>query len=149
MTAVTGNRVQSTRSNLLRNTLRANAAFSIISGVLFIVASNGIAAFLGIKEASVFGFLDGPTFILILGIGVLLFGLGVLYDVTRPELRRRDATLILAGDIAWVGISALLLLTRALPFSTAGSWAVLITADIVTVFAIGEYIGLRRLRRSH
>ena len=136
------------QSSLLRTTLRTNAVFSIISGGLMILASAGIAAFLGIADATILGFLSGSSFILVLGIGVLLFGLGVLYDVTRPEFSRLYATAILVGDIVWVVASAILLLTHALPLSTAGNWTVLIVADIVTVFAIAEYIGLRRLSRN-
>jgi hypothetical protein len=43
-------------------------------------------------------------------------------------------------------LSAALLLGQWLPLTTACSWAVLIVADMVLLFALGEFIGLRRMK---
>jgi hypothetical protein len=133
---------------LLRNVLRANAAISALSGLLFITASQSVAHFLGIAETQVFGSMPGSTFIGALGVVIVLFALGVAYDFTRPTLKQLAMKAIIVADVAWVATSVLILLTGALPLTTAGSWAVLIAGDLVTALAILEYVGLRRLNRG-
>ena len=51
-------------------------------------------------------------------------------------------------DVVWVVGSAVLLVTKALPFTPVGVWAVAIVADIVAIFAIVQYLGLRRMSRG-
>ena len=58
----------------------------------------------------------------------------------------RQANAILLMDIAWVVGSALLLFTGWVSFTTAGWWAVLLVADVVALFAILEFVGIRRLQ---
>jgi hypothetical protein len=50
-------------------------------------------------------------------------------------------------DVLWVIGSLILIFTSLVPLTTSGKWAVAITADIVTVCAILQYIGLRRQQR--
>jgi hypothetical protein len=134
------------QASLLRNVLRGNALFSIVSGALIALASGPVAAFMGIAETSIFGLFSGQVLMLEIGLGVLIFGLAVGFVATRPTINRRWAQEILVADVAWIVLSAALLLGQWLPLTTAGSWAVLIVADVVTLFAITEFIGLRRIR---
>ncbi len=123
---------------LLRRALRANALFSTASGALFLLASPQVADFLGLDGAA--------PFIAVAGIGILLFAAFVLYTATRERINPRLALAITGLDVVWVIGSAGLLLSGALSLTTAGRWAVLIVADVVAVFALIEYVGLRRIR---
>ncbi|HEX2621241.1 MAG TPA: hypothetical protein VHL11_13870 [Phototrophicaceae bacterium] len=135
------------QSSFLRRVLRINAIVSILSGLFFIVDSQPIAEFMGINAQTYLGFLNGSTFILAVGVMTLLFAAGVWWVASQPPLNATFGREILALDIAWVVISAVLLLTNALSLSTAGSWAVLIAADAVATLAALEYYGLRRMSR--
>ena len=136
----TTTQTQAQADALLRRVLYANSAFSIVSGLIFMLAPAGVADFLGLLGMA------GSTFIAVIGIGILLFAAFVLYTATRERIKPRLAMSIIVMDSAWVLGSAVLLLTGALPLTTAGNWAVLIVADAVSVFAIIEYIGFRRIR---
>ena len=136
---------RTTNDILLRRALRGNGLFSAFSGLLFVLASAPVAAFLGIEEASILGLFDGGAFIFIVGSGLLGFAGSLFLNALRDEIDRVQAALAIVMDIGWVVFSAIVLITGALPFSTAGGWAVLIVADGVTVFAILQVVGLRRM----
>ena len=122
---------------LLRRALQTNALFSAISGAGMLLAAGPVARLLG---------LGGTLPIMLLGADLLLFAAWVAYESAQPTLRVRRARVILALDIAWVVASALILVLDPFGFSTEGKWAVAAVADIVAVFALVEYLGLRRLR---
>jgi len=132
-------------TSTLRYAFRANAAFSLISSLLLLFASNQVAIFLGIQPMQIFGRIPAASFILGLGIGLLGFAAWVGYTATHHPIDRRSATGILVADAAWVVASVLLLVTRALPLTAQGLWAVLIVTDIVLALAIWEFAGIRRL----
>jgi len=125
-------------SDLLRRTLRGNSIFSFISGLIFIVASAPIASFLGIA--------DNSLIVAILGIVILGFAAVVWTIQAKPILDPQAGFAIFVLDVIWVTISLIILMTDAFSLSTEGRWAILIVADIVAVFAVLEFVGLRRLR---
>lgn len=127
---------------LLRNTFRANAAFSFITATLLLITSN---EWLGIADADVLGIMDGNGFLMFIAIGTLIFGGAVMFVSSQTPIKPQFAWEIVFADLAWVLVSWGLLLTNALPFSTAGSWAVLIVADIVLLFGVMQIIGIRRI----
>lgn len=124
------------RTNLLHQALLANGIFSSISGLVFMVSSAPIAAFLGV---------DFNAVLIALGLALVLFGLGVLWLSSRPEIPRSLAILVTVLDLAWVLGSIILLVSGIIPLTPEGKWAIAIIADIVAVFAILQIIGLRRL----
>ncbi len=126
--------IQSQDYPFLRRVLQANTVFSTVSGLLFTTASGSVATFLGGVPSSV---------ILALGIGLLLFAAYVGYTAFSAPLNRQAALSIIIGDVAWVVASAILLFAGWISFTTAGWWAVAIIADIVAVFAVLEWYGLR------
>lgn len=136
------------KSNLLRNTLRANAIFCAVSGLLFIFAGNGIAEFMGITETSILGLFNGDGFITFIGFGLLPYAALLTSIFTKPVISRGWAWFAIEADLAWVVASWIILLTNALNMNSAGNWATLIVADVVTAFAILQYVGLRRMTRS-
>ena len=51
---------------------------------------------------------------------------------------------VIALDVLWVLGSVLLIFTDLVPLSIGGKWTVALIADIVALFAILQYVGLRR-----
>lgn len=123
-------------STLLRNTLRANAAFCAISGAISVVSSSALAEFLGIP--------DGAPLV-VLGLGLLVYAAVLFYYTLQPVLDLRQAWIFTILDGLWVVGSAAVLALDLFALSNHGRWLVLILADIVLVFTILEYLGLRRL----
>jgi hypothetical protein len=127
----------SNNADLLRNALRGNSLFSAITGAILIVASQGIANFMGIPNA---------TLLLVLGIVIVGFA-AFLFLQTRAQLLNISfGRVILVGDVLWVVASVIILAFDLFNLSNEGRWMVLIIGDIVGLFAIAEYIGLRRIR---
>jgi hypothetical protein len=127
------------KSILLRRVLRVNAISSLGSALLLILASAPVAEWMGMESPG------GATLLLILGFGFAIFGGVVWYTANTQPLNTRLAWVITALDLAWVALSAVLLLTNALSLSTAGNWAVLIVADLVLALGVLEFIGVRRV----
>ena len=125
-------------SSLLRNALYGNSAFSFISGLAFLLFSKAIAAFLGISAS---------WFILALGIGLVLYGVEIFMGARSQPVHTGIARFAVYADFAWVALSAALIFTNLVAFTTAGKWAIAIVADIVLVFAILQFVGVRRLAR--
>lgn len=125
------------RAPLLRRALLANAIFSELSGLAFLIGAGPLAALIGLGAA-------WP--LMVLGAGVLFFGILVFFEARREPLHIGRARAILALDIAWVLASGALLLLNPLGLTSAGWWLVAGIADVVAVLAVLEYLGLRRLR---
>lgn len=135
------------RQTLLRRALIGNMLFSTLSAGLFFFGSQSVAEFMGIADVMVFDIINGSSFILLLGLGLAIFAIDLLYMATRPTINTTLAWSIVGADLIWVAASWLLLITGAIPFSDAGNWAVLIVADVVLVFAIVQAVGIRRMTR--
>jgi hypothetical protein len=135
----TGSAAADQPRSLLRTTLLVNSLVSGISGLVFAFGAEFVAAFMGVATPLVF---------VLLGLGLLVFAAGVYYVASRPIIDPRYGWLIFELDVAWIIGSVIILATNAFALSEAGRWTVLILADVVLLFAIGEFIGLRRLRRS-
>ena len=129
--------MQQDKGSLLRNTLKVNALASGGTGVISLVGANVLAPFLGV---------DSPVLLMALGVGLLIFAAGVFRSAIETPLDANKGKIIFVLDIVWVVGSWLLLMADPLTFTNEGKWIVLILADIVAVFAVFEYFGLRRMR---
>jgi len=125
-------------STLLRRALVANALFSGVSGALLALGARPVGSFLG---------LDNVLFLAVTGAVLLLYAADLLYVATRPSVNRTAAWLAVALDLLWVAGSAGILLSDWLPLTTAGKWAVGIVAEVVFLFALFQYLGIRRLNQ--
>ena len=123
----------------LRNVLKANAIFSTVSGLMFILFASSLA--------SLFGSTTNPMIFVGLGLVILPFAIYVYKISTMEALNTRLVWVIIGLDTFWVVASAVLLLTNIVPLTTMGKWMIGFSAEIVAVFAILEFAGLRKLRR--
>ena len=126
-------------SRLLRLALGGNAAFSTLSAVIFLAASQPIATFLG--------FLPGKQ-VFVLGIQLGVFAAWLAWLSTRPAIPRWQVWLIIALDALWVAGSFQLLLAPPAELTVGGRWAIALVADVVGLLAIFQFVGLRQLARS-
>ena len=125
-----------TNQTFIRRILYGNAIFSGVSGLLFLVASNPIAKFLG---------LDASLVVLILGIGLVGYAVLIYTNASRVEISSAFVLFAIIGDSAWVLLSIILLLTSWVPFSVEGKWAVGIIAVIVDIFATLQFLEWRKM----
>ena len=72
-----------------------------------------------------------------------LFGLRRSHPVYDPRI----VWAVIIVDLLWVADSAALLVTGWLPLTVAGQWIIAIVADVVLLFAIWQYFGLRRMQK--
>ncbi len=126
-------------SRLLRLALGGNAAFSTLSAVIFLVASQPIASFLG--------FLPTQQ-VFLLGVQLALFAVW-LFSLSRQSMPSlRQVWVIIALDMLWVVGSVLVLLLPPATLTSGGKWAIALVADVVGLFAILQFVGLRQLTRT-
>ncbi|HFE66030.1 MAG TPA: hypothetical protein ENJ93_02105 [Chloroflexi bacterium] len=126
-------------NKLLRYTLRSNAAFSAVSGVIAILAAAPIAAFMGLAS---------PLILVVIGVGLLPFAFLVYKVSTMTAIKPLFVKEILVMDLLWIGGSVAILLVGWPVLTTNGRWLVAILADIVAVFALLEFVGLHRLPKD-
>ncbi len=127
----------SSARRVLRHTLRANAAFSVLSGLVMIGFGGEIAGLLGAVD---------PELIRLVGGAVVVFGVGVGW-MSLGQVHTRDAQLVSSLDGAWVVGSALVLLAYPAVFSPLGWWLVLGVAVLVADFALFQLLAARGMRR--
>ena len=128
----------SDKQKLLRRALQGNALFSMISGALILAINRPLVEFLG---------LPSNASLTPLGIGFLGYAGWLLWNAKREKIRILDAWIAVILDIVWVvGSYALLLAVR---FSSGGKWAVVLVAELVFLFAVMQWLGLRRVSRSN
>lgn len=124
-------------ANFLRQSLRANAVFSTVSGLTFALASGFIASFLGAVES---------WLVLAIGVQLLCFAGMLVWLASRSEISAPLAMAVITADLLWIlgtGIVVYVdLLTR------AGNILIVVLADVVLLLAVLQAIGVRRLGRS-
>lgn len=128
---------QSDKQKLLRRALQGNALFSVISGVVILATNRTLVEFLGLpRDASLTA----------LGIGLLGYAGWLLWNARREKIKILDAWIAVILDMVWVmGSYALLFEVK---FSSGGKWAVVLVAELVFLFGVMQWIGLRRIGRS-
>lgn len=122
-------------SRPLRARLRANAVFSVVSGVVAIVAADAITEWLGV---------DLAWLVRLLGLGLVGYG-GLLVAAarTRPARLRTVGTLATLADVGWVVGTIVIGATGAV--ATSGAWLLGAVALVVAVFAVEQFVARRRL----
>jgi hypothetical protein len=123
---------------LLRKALMGNALFSSLTGLTILLAQGWVLGILGISK---------NVSIAVLGFGLLVFAGTLVINARRQQVKRSDAWIAVVLDMAWVFGSYVLIL--AAPFSTEGKWVVGVVAELVLVFAVLQFVGIRRIRSGH
>ena len=127
----------SSNDRLLRLALRGNAAFSATSGLISLVAAAPLAAGLGVPD---------PMVLTSLGAQLLVFAAFLVWLSTRERIHPGVTMGVIVADAAWVVGTVPLLAAGIL--TTLGVWTALGVADVVALFAVLQWIGLRRMRRT-
>jgi len=126
------------RQQLLRKALLANASFSTISGLVLIFAERRVVRLLGLSET---------INLITLGISLLGFAAILVLFARKNPIKLWDAWIAVILDAAWViGSYPLLFVVR---FSTSGKWVVGIVAEVIMVFALMQWLGIRRIRKGN
>jgi hypothetical protein len=120
---------------LLRNTLLANAIFSLLCGLDALLLNRFFMNLFGINNPYVFP---------VLGVGLLLFCGMVFAEARRKEVKPRSIKAIIGQDVGWVVGSILIIITNVFSFSTAGLWLTAGVAGVVAVFAGLQYRGMKQ-----
>ncbi len=123
------------KDRLLRYSLRGNAAFSSLSGLAALIFATPLASALG----------TGPPLALRL-LGAQLFGFALLlvWLAARPLIRPAFVWAVIAADLLWVVGTVPIVMSGEL--SSAGNWTAGMIADVVALFALLQYLGVRRLQ---
>ena len=122
--------------SLLPIALRANAAFSGLSGIAMTLAAVPIGRFLGLE----------PWFVATIGTGLVGFAIGVAFVSRDPSAGWTAA--IIGADAVWVVASLSLLVAFPTSVSGAGRVAVVVVALIVADLALLQTVGARSMRAS-
>jgi hypothetical protein len=121
--------------SFLQRSILANAAFSGVSGLILVLAANPISQLLGLGNALI---------LLITGLVLLAYMPMLVWLSNQNPVPVHFAWEVIALDGLWVIGSLVLIFSDLVPLTSAGKWAVAITADIVLVFALLQYAGLSR-----
>jgi hypothetical protein len=81
-----------------------------------------------------------------LGIGLLAYAAWLLWSARRKTIRVVEAWIAVILDILWVAGSYALLFAGTL--SVGGKWIVGLVAEMVFLFGLMQWFGLRRIGRS-
>jgi hypothetical protein len=123
-------------NGLLRRAIQLDGLLGGIgSGALLTLAASTIASFMGLAD---------PLPILVIGLGLIAWGVALLWLSSRPVIDKQYVMAVLAANALWVIGSLAILAADLFGLTTGGRWAVLIVADVVIAFMIAEYVGLRR-----
>jgi len=121
-------------AEFLRASLRANAAFSALSGVILAIANGAIATLLGEVH---------PLLVLLVGVQLLFFAGLLVWLASRSEIPASLAVGVVVADLLWVFATILVVYIDVL--TRSGEALATVLAGIVLVMAILQSIGIRRM----
>ena len=125
-----------TNDLLLRRALLGNALFSTVCGLVLLAGAVPLGPLLGV-----------PSGVLALvGASLLPFAWTLNRHARAARVPRGQAWWAVGLDLAWVVGSAALVLGRLWPLEPAGTWSVIVVADVVLLWALLQTAGLVRSR---
>jgi hypothetical protein len=127
-----------TDTRLLPTTLTVNALATALSGLALTLGAVPLAPVLG---------LPGPLPLVGFGLALVAFALYV-WRVRREPLDLAQARAVLVMDVAYVIASVVFVVAWPKALTPLGRIGVALMADVVAVFAVLEFVGLRRARRA-
>ncbi len=124
----------------LQRILQGNGAFCFVGGLILLIFNTSLQAFLSVENVD--------ALFVIIGVFLLAYGAMLIYTNRRTQFVLPVAYLAEIGDIIWVLGSWGVLAFDAFNLSTNGRWSVLIVSDIILMFAVMQFIYLRRIHRT-
>ena len=124
--------------SLLGKVLRADGAFASFSGLILILGAKPIADLVELSD---------PIALAVLGL-VLLCYAAMLFFIAGRNVEQAGAKLAIVLNILWVIVSYAGILFGWFPVNSAGKWAIALIAEAVFIFAVIEFITLRRATRE-
>jgi len=125
------------RDCFLRKALLGNALFSTLSGLTILFAQGWVLRILGLPSS---------VNLLIFGVGLIVFAVTLVINARKQQVKKSDAWVAVLMDLAWVVGSYVLIFL--VPFSPKGKWVVGIVAEVVLLFAMLQFVGIRRIQKS-
>lgn len=119
--------------SLLRRALTDNGLFSITSGLIGAIFASQLADLMGVNW----------VVLLVIGIGVVGFGIVTLTNARRQSINLFEANLTVIADIFWVTGGAVIILIPGL-LTTEGNLLLGAVSLVVGGFAVLQTIGIRR-----
>ncbi len=121
--------------SMLKTAMRSNAIFSGLAALTFVFAAPPLARLIGLPTS---------TTLIIVGVSLVIWAAELFIGTKNEEINQRFAQFVIAGDLLWVIGSTVLFFSDWVPFTPAGKWLIAIQADIILIFAVWQYFGLRK-----
>jgi hypothetical protein len=125
------------RTCMLRKALLGNALFSTISGLIILFANKWVLGLLGFANS---------ISLVILGAALIGYAAMLVINARKQKIKTSDAWMAVLMDLAWVVGSYVLVFS--LPFRATGKWIIAGVAEVVLLFAILQFLGLRRMQKG-
>ena len=122
--------------NKLRNVLKANALFSLLSGTIMLLFGKTLAEWMNISNALV---------LTIIGIGLILFGVYVYYNSAKAKISVNEVKVIIIQDWIWVIGSLIIIMLQLFNINFQGFVLIGIIALVVADFAFFQNYFLKRM----
>jgi bacteriorhodopsin len=122
-------------SSFLYRVLKFDGLFAVLSGIVLVLGASAIASLFDLENQIAF---------VVVGVLVLGYGASLLLLIKQGSDNRKIALAAITLNMSWVVLSYLGLLLGWFPVNAAGKWTIALVAEAVLVFAVLEFIGLRR-----
>lgn len=127
-------------TTVARRFLALNAAFSALVGLELIIFAADVAQMM---------FMDPtgwkPLALRLLGVGLVIFALDLVLMVSNRFVTKAQVMLVVYADIGWLLASGVIAFLGWQFFTEIGIIAIDVVAAFVAVFAIGQYVGARKI----
>ena len=130
---------QSPHAKTLIYAFRANAGFSLVSGILMLLFTSHISHWFGALAHSL---------IIATGSLLIVFALRLAYLTGPGKWLTAETRLVIAGDLGWVATTIVLLTMYFGQISTTGLIVAATVAVMVSLFAAMQYKGLNDYQRQ-
>jgi hypothetical protein len=134
MTAITTRPVRDSTDSLLRFALRADATLCGALGLFVAMAADPLSRLSGLSATSEW----------VAGAALVGYGVALYLAAGVPDVRRVGVG-VLAGNIAFAILVAVVLVAGWLPLTTLGVVSTIAFTVVTVGFAYAQYLGVRRL----
>lgn len=134
MTAIATRPLSDSTDSLLRFAMRADATLTGLGGLLVAAEADAVSSLTGLTPAQEYG----------MGAFFVLYGLAVFSLAALPNLRRAGRGVVIANIVYTVAMIAVVV-DDVVPLTAVGVAATLGSGIYTALFAVLQYLGIRRL----